>query len=54
MFETEAVCENYELGVVAGEAREQQRIIALLAKDAPIWESESLGKDLIALIKGEK
>jgi hypothetical protein len=30
MTETEAIRQNYELGVIAGEAREQQRIIALL------------------------
>jgi hypothetical protein len=30
MTESEAIRQNYELGVIAGEAREQQRIIALL------------------------
>lgn len=30
MFETEAIRENYELGVLAGEARAKARIIKLL------------------------
>ena len=53
MTETEAIRQNYELGVLAGEAREQQRIIKL-------WEQE-MGCDckqpmwhLRELIKGEK
>lgn len=33
MTETEAIRENYNLGVLAGEAREQQRIIKLLDSD---------------------
>lgn len=39
MFETEAVRENYELGVLAGEARERERIVKALKE-----ELESLKK----------
>jgi hypothetical protein len=64
MFETEAVRENYELGVLAGEAREKERIIKLLDKDywhSQVWnfaEVTCLADcemcKTIALIKGEK
>ena len=66
MTETEAIRENYNLGVLAGEAREQQRIIKLLEVKLSQEMSESAGyimtennypvrwADLIALIKGEK
>jgi len=67
MTETEAIRENYNLGVIAGEAREQQRIIKLLEASAMAWsENCAMPIDwkhcqncwqmasLIALIKGEK
>ena len=64
MTETEAIRENYNLGVLAGEAREKQRIIKLLederficVNDRDCWLSIDGGcdcKNLIALIKGEK
>lgn len=57
MFETEAVRENYELGVLAGEARERERIIKLQTDycDANHLSPISICKcyPLIALIKGE-
>lgn len=65
MFETEAIRQNYELGVLVGEAREQKRIIKLLEKHL-IWSYDiglgyKLGSqidldDLFELIKhkGEK
>lgn len=60
MTETEAIRENYNLGVLAGEAREQQRIIKLLEEAAPkSWhdtpdQQRMFGwLDAIALIKGE-
>lgn len=52
MFETEAIRENYELGVLAGEARERQRIIKLLEQaESPsrFWGGIAW---TIALIKG--
>lgn len=48
--ETQAIRENYELGVLAGEAREQQRIIKLLE---PYVKYADEFADAIALIKGE-
>ncbi len=51
MTETEAIRQNYELGVLAGEAREQQRIIKLLDESYLSIEGKH---HLIALIKGEK
>lgn len=63
MTETEAIRQNYELGVMAGEAREQQRIIKLLEGALVIREnlSESWDfgytaalEDSIVRIKGEK
>lgn len=48
MTETEAIRENYNLGVLAGEAREQARIIKLLATQwLPIADIDKC----IALIK---
>lgn len=63
--ETQAIRENYELGVLAGEAREQQRIIKLLEEEflAPDFDGDSITEAdnclvnlgmAIALIKGEK
>jgi hypothetical protein len=64
MTESEAIRQNYELGVIAGAAREQQRIIEALedydfsttwrqvAWSPDAWESFG-SDDLIALIKGE-
>jgi alpha-D-ribose 1-methylphosphonate 5-triphosphate synthase subunit PhnL len=64
MTETEAIRENYNLGVLAGEARERQRVtnlIEFLVAYAVLLEDDADGdiqtmeaKDLIALIKGEK
>ena len=64
MTETEAIRENYNLGVLAGEAREKQRIIKLLederficVNDRDCWlsiDDVCDCKNLIALIKGEK
>lgn len=62
MTETEAIRENYKLGVLAGEARERQRIIDLVnslditIEEAPDGVNWIVGDalDLIALIKGEK
>lgn len=61
MTETEAIRQNYELGVMAGEAREQQRIIKLLEAECerpqdPKWSHyrESCYCGAIDLIKGEK
>ena len=69
MTETEAIRQNYELGVLAGEAREQQRIIKLLEAHFKIWHKsetyscnacdfegydDEFDSHLIALIKGEK
>lgn len=42
MTETEAIRENYNLGVLAGEARERQRIIKLLHDKAAIGWIEAL------------
>ena len=59
MTETEAIRENYNLGVLAGEAREQQRIIKMLEDDKwhNIWWPDRhvmcIGCSQIALIKGE-
>lgn len=61
MTETEAIRENYNLGVLAGEAREQQRIIKLLETlnnpSIPLGELyltiQEVG-EIAALIKGEK
>ncbi len=55
MTETEAIRQNYELGVVAGEAREQQRIIKLLEEAECQGEDDWCGtiEQVIALIKGE-
>jgi hypothetical protein len=60
MTETEAIRQNYELGVMAGEAREQQRIIKLFesrSQCSPIrghdWNGDCYCEH-IALIKGEK
>lgn len=60
MTETEAIRENYNLGVLAGEAREQQRIIKLLETlnnpSIPLGELyltiQEVG-EIAALIKGE-
>ena len=64
MTETEAIRQNYELGVMAGEARERQRIaklinyrIVICCPDfvTPIICERCLdGQELIALIKREK
>ena len=64
MTETEAIRQNYELGVMAGEARERQRIsnlIAFLVAYAVLLEDDAAGDiqtmeahELIAIIKGEK
>lgn len=58
MTETEAIRENYNLGVLAGEAREQQRIIKLLESDPKemlYWGGGLRAgyETAIALIKGE-
>lgn len=63
MTETEAIRENYNLGVLAGEARERQRVINLvdfLIAYAVLLEDDANGDiqtieahELIALIKGE-
>jgi len=36
VFETEAIRQNYELGVMAGEAKERERILKLLEASAEI------------------
>jgi hypothetical protein len=61
MTETEAIRQNYELGVMAGEAREQQRINKLLEaemKRLKEWTDypaiNALMNIRAALIKGEK
>jgi hypothetical protein len=54
MTETEAIRQNYELGVMAGEAREQQRIIALLPAFFKALPNGNLVDNLSAVIKGEK
>lgn len=64
MTETEAIRENYNLGVLAGEARERQRVtnlIDFLIAYAVLLEDDANGDiqtfeahELIALIKGEK
>jgi hypothetical protein len=69
MTETEAIRQNYNLGVLAGEAREQQRLIKLLELEEDNWRCkegccECFGWNgntpinqvglLTALIKGEK
>ena len=63
MTETQAIRENYNLGVMAGEAREQQRIIKLLwanvhtmthPYDNEVIQSLRISpKAFEALIKGE-
>ena len=59
MTETEAIRENYNLGVLTGEAREQQRIIKLLEDfneynpTCQCCYTELCINDVIALIKGE-
>ena len=60
MTETEAIRENYNLGVLAGEARERQRIIELLEAISdpatPMGQLHIPGfqmREIIALIKGE-
>jgi len=61
--ETEAIRQNYELGVLAGEAREQQRIIKLLEAQCAcrtVMRNGYMGNLIcpahthIVLIKGEK
>lgn len=60
MTEAEAIRENYNLGVLAGEAREQQHIIKLLEGIVSNWRKCDLHNQAdtfdyaIALIKGEK
>lgn len=57
MTETEAIRENYNLGVLAGEARELQRVTNLIDKYCDGHHSALDGCEcaiLIALIKGEK
>jgi hypothetical protein len=61
MTETEALRQNYELGVIAGEAREKKRILELLeSTKIPCDCGENCGyydigyEDAIAFIKGEK
>jgi hypothetical protein len=70
MTETEAIRQNYELGVMAGEARERQRIIKLLEDriarckwipevvdpryDDQICQDCEIASELIDEIKGEK
>lgn len=64
MTETEAIRENYNLGVLAGEARERQRVtnlieflvayVVLLEDDADGDIQTMEANELIALIKGEK
>ena len=60
MTETEAIRENYNLGVLAGEARERQRIIDLLEAlsdpEIPMGQLHIPGfqmREIIAFIKGE-
>ena len=63
MTETEAIRQNYELGVMAGEARERQRIIKvvegylhhdyLTGQNEDEMLDELYLSELIALIKGE-
>jgi len=67
MTETEAIRQNYNLGVLAGAAQERKQIIKLLEASAMAWSEDCTMPidwkhcqncwqfaSLIALIKGEK